>query len=145
MPQIRAGEYEGLEQKVTFPNKVWKSLLKIFAQRVLVYLFFCYPQFADLCCSWLSQNGGLTLARQTLSRGEIEILWSGFFIEWNAFTISTRRCTIFLQVVVAEYLPKEVIKMRHVNPRWGGTVTGARKFLIAYNINMLSTKEQAHR
>ena len=30
-------------------------------------------------------------------------------------------------------------------PSWGGTVTGVRKFLIAYNINMLSTKEQAHR
>ncbi|XP_064647692.1 formimidoyltransferase-cyclodeaminase-like [Lineus longissimus] len=30
-------------------------------------------------------------------------------------------------------------------PSWGVTVTGARKFLIAYNVNMLSTKEQAHR
>ncbi|XP_066478256.1 formimidoyltransferase-cyclodeaminase [Tiliqua scincoides] len=30
-------------------------------------------------------------------------------------------------------------------PRWGATVTGARKFLIAYNINLLCTKEQAHR
>ncbi|XP_053143538.1 formimidoyltransferase-cyclodeaminase [Hemicordylus capensis] len=30
-------------------------------------------------------------------------------------------------------------------PRWGATVTGARKFLIAYNINMLCTKELAHR
>ena len=30
-------------------------------------------------------------------------------------------------------------------PSWGGTVTGVRKFLIAYNINMVSTKEQAHR
>lgn len=29
--------------------------------------------------------------------------------------------------------------------RWGATVTGVRKFLIAYNINLLSTKEQAHR
>merc|ERR1719384_3094013 len=29
-------------------------------------------------------------------------------------------------------------------PRWGGTVTGVRKFLIAYNVNLLSTKEQAH-
>lgn len=28
---------------------------------------------------------------------------------------------------------------------WGATVTGARKFLIAFNINLLSTKEQAHR
>ncbi|CAC5378758.1 FTCD [Mytilus coruscus] len=31
------------------------------------------------------------------------------------------------------------------NPRWGATVTGARNFLVAYNINVLSTKEQAHR
>jgi len=30
-------------------------------------------------------------------------------------------------------------------PHWGATIVGARKFLIAYNINMLSTKEQAHR
>ncbi|XP_063173897.1 formimidoyltransferase-cyclodeaminase [Candoia aspera] len=30
-------------------------------------------------------------------------------------------------------------------PRWGATVTGARKFLIAYNINLLCTKELAHR
>lgn len=30
-------------------------------------------------------------------------------------------------------------------PRWGATVTGARNFLIAYNVNLLSTKEQAHR
>ncbi|XP_031680340.1 formimidoyltransferase-cyclodeaminase-like isoform X1 [Oncorhynchus kisutch] len=28
---------------------------------------------------------------------------------------------------------------------WGATVAGARKFLVAYNINLLSTKEQAHR
>ncbi|XP_019378823.1 PREDICTED: formimidoyltransferase-cyclodeaminase isoform X2 [Gavialis gangeticus] len=30
-------------------------------------------------------------------------------------------------------------------PKWGATVTGARKFLIAYNINLLCTKELAHR
>merc|ERR1719204_344828 len=30
-------------------------------------------------------------------------------------------------------------------PSWGATVTGVRKFLIAYNINLLATKEQAHR
>eukprot|EP01132_Coremiostelium_polycephalum_P003892 gene3892-4858_t len=29
--------------------------------------------------------------------------------------------------------------------RYGGTVTGARSFLIAYNVNILGTKEQAHR
>ena len=30
-------------------------------------------------------------------------------------------------------------------PRWGATMVGVRKFLIAYNINLISTKEQAHR
>ncbi|XP_038076531.1 formimidoyltransferase-cyclodeaminase-like [Patiria miniata] len=30
-------------------------------------------------------------------------------------------------------------------PSWGATATGARKFLIAYNVNLLGTKEQAHR
>ena len=30
-------------------------------------------------------------------------------------------------------------------PEWGATVTGARGFLIAYNVNVLGTKEQAHR
>jgi len=30
-------------------------------------------------------------------------------------------------------------------PSWGASMVGARKFLLAYNINMLSTKEQAHR
>ena len=28
---------------------------------------------------------------------------------------------------------------------WGATVTGSRQFLIAYNINLLGTKQQAHR
>ncbi|KAK3702871.1 hypothetical protein QZH41_014145, partial [Actinostola sp. cb2023] len=31
------------------------------------------------------------------------------------------------------------------NPKWGATIAGARKFLIAFNINILGTKEQAHR
>ena len=30
-------------------------------------------------------------------------------------------------------------------PTWGATCTGARFFLIAYNVNILGTKEQAHR
>ncbi|XP_005812174.1 formimidoyltransferase-cyclodeaminase [Xiphophorus maculatus] len=33
----------------------------------------------------------------------------------------------------------------HFVPSWGATVTGARKFLIAYNVNLIGTKEQAHR
>ncbi len=30
-------------------------------------------------------------------------------------------------------------------PKWGATATGARFFLVAYNVNILGTKEQAHR
>ncbi|KDR11512.1 Formimidoyltransferase-cyclodeaminase, partial [Zootermopsis nevadensis] len=30
-------------------------------------------------------------------------------------------------------------------PRWGATMVGVRNFLIAYNVNLISTKEQAHR
>jgi glutamate formiminotransferase/formiminotetrahydrofolate cyclodeaminase len=30
-------------------------------------------------------------------------------------------------------------------PEWGATVTGARNFLIAYNVNLLGTPNQAHR
>jgi len=30
-------------------------------------------------------------------------------------------------------------------PTWGATCVGARKFLIAYNVNLIGTKEQAHR
>lgn len=38
-----------------------------------------------------------------------------------------------------DYGPAEFV------PRWGATMSGAHVYLIAYNINLLSTKEQAHR
>lgn len=28
---------------------------------------------------------------------------------------------------------------------WGASIVGARDFLIAYNVNIIATKEQAHR
>ena len=55
-----------------------------------------------------------------------------FYNQWN-----------FLQIKQSEwkpdYGPAEFL------PTWGATIAGARKFLIAYNINILGTKEQAHR
>jgi len=30
-------------------------------------------------------------------------------------------------------------------PSWGATVTGARDYLVAYNVNLLGMKQQAHR
>lgn len=38
-----------------------------------------------------------------------------------------------------DYGPKTFV------PRWGATATGARMFLIAYNVNVLGTPNQAHR
>jgi glutamate formiminotransferase/formiminotetrahydrofolate cyclodeaminase len=38
-----------------------------------------------------------------------------------------------------DYGPAELV------PQWGATCAGARDFLIAYNVNVLGTKEQAHR
>jgi glutamate formiminotransferase/formiminotetrahydrofolate cyclodeaminase len=38
-----------------------------------------------------------------------------------------------------DYGPAEFV------PCWGASVVGVRKFLIAYNVNLLGTKEQAHR
>ncbi|HXK08248.1 MAG TPA: glutamate formimidoyltransferase [Vicinamibacteria bacterium] len=38
-----------------------------------------------------------------------------------------------------DYGPAELV------PEWGATCAGARDFLIAYNVNVLGTKEQAHR
>lgn len=38
-----------------------------------------------------------------------------------------------------DYGPAELV------PSWGATAAGARFFLIAYNVNVLGTKEQAHR
>ncbi|MGW8192641.1 MAG: glutamate formimidoyltransferase [Desulforhopalus sp.] len=38
-----------------------------------------------------------------------------------------------------DYGPKEFV------PQWGATATGARTFLIAYNVNILGTPNQAHR
>lgn len=49
----------------------------------------------------------------------------------------------FLQIGKAEWKPD--FGPAEFVPRWGATVTGVRKFLIAFNINVLGTKEQAHR
>ena len=38
-----------------------------------------------------------------------------------------------------DYGPAEFV------PSWGASIVGARDFLIAYNVNIMSTKEQAHR
>ncbi|OXB75905.1 UNVERIFIED_CONTAM: hypothetical protein H355_008549 [Colinus virginianus] len=65
----------------------------------------------------------------------------------------SRRTLSAIRVGEYEALPKKLEKPEWAPdfgpptfvPRWGATATGARTFLIAYNINLLCTKEQAHR
>ena len=47
------------------------------------------------------------------------------------------------RIVLAEWKPD--FGPAEFVPSWGVTCTGARLFLIAYNVNILGTKEQAHR
>uniref|UniRef100_A0A672GQA2 Formimidoyltransferase-cyclodeaminase n=1 Tax=Salarias fasciatus TaxID=181472 RepID=A0A672GQA2_SALFA len=51
--------------------------------------------------------------------------------------------SVSLQLKQVEWAPD--FGPAHFVPSWGATVTGARKFLIAYNVNLIGTKEQAHR
>lgn len=48
-----------------------------------------------------------------------------------------------LQLCLPEWMPD--FGPAQFVPQWGATVAGARNFLIAYNVNVLGTKEQAHR
>lgn len=67
----------------------------------------------------------------------------------------TRHCGKCRRQVVF-FLPSSLLQLKQDDwapdfgpaafvPSWGATVTGARKFLIAYNVNLIGTKEQAHR
>jgi len=47
--------------------------------------------------------------------------------------------------MINHFIDKFYLGPSEFMPSWGATCVGARKFLIAYNINLLGTKEQAHR
>jgi len=57
--------------------------------------------------------------------------------------ISTTALLFCLQLRSADWSPD--FGPAEFVPNWGATIAGARKFLIAYNVNLLATKEQAHR
>lgn len=50
---------------------------------------------------------------------------------------------LYLQLKNPEWAPD--FGLPEFDRQWGATVTGARQFLIAYNVNIMGTKEQAHR
>ncbi|TRZ00777.1 hypothetical protein DNTS_034749, partial [Danionella cerebrum] len=76
-----------------------------------------------------------------------------FYLYGEAARKESRRSLPSVRAGEYEALPEKLAKTEWAPefgpatfvPSWGATVTGARMFLIAYNVNLLSTKEQAHR
>ncbi|XP_029377465.1 formimidoyltransferase-cyclodeaminase [Echeneis naucrates] len=82
-----------------------------------------------------------------------EMLHVPVYLYGEAARMETRRTLPSVRAGEYEALP---VKLEHEEwapdfgpaafvPSWGATVTGARKFLVAYNVNLIATKEQAHR
>ncbi|XP_040842532.1 formimidoyltransferase-cyclodeaminase [Ochotona curzoniae] len=75
------------------------------------------------------------------------------YLYGDAARVDSRRTLPAIRAGEYEALPEKLMQTEWAPdfgpssfvPRWGATATGARKFLIAFNINLLSTKEQAHR
>uniref|UniRef100_A0A3Q2ZYA9 Formimidoyltransferase-cyclodeaminase n=1 Tax=Kryptolebias marmoratus TaxID=37003 RepID=A0A3Q2ZYA9_KRYMA len=82
-----------------------------------------------------------------------EMLHVPVFLYGEAARTETRRTLPSVRAGEYEALPDKLKRPEwapdfgpaHFVPSWGATVTGSRKFLIAYNVNLISTKEQAHR
>jgi len=75
--------------------------------------------------------------------------WSLYSLPWGrsnptyCYYEQRRRIWFCAQLLDAKWKPD--FGPAEYIPNWGASVVGARKFLIAYNVNLLSTKEQAHR
>lgn len=90
---------------------------------------------------------------ETFGQKLAEMLQVPVFLYGEAARSEARRSLPAVRAGEYEALREKLLKSEwapdfgpaHFVPSWGATVTGARKFLIAFNINLLSTKEQAHR
>uniref|UniRef100_A0A2K5D623 Formimidoyltransferase-cyclodeaminase n=1 Tax=Aotus nancymaae TaxID=37293 RepID=A0A2K5D623_AOTNA len=93
------------------------------------------------------------LCAQTFGRRLAEELAVPVYLYGEAARMDSRRTLSAIRAGEYEALPKKLEQAEWAPdfgpssfvPSWGATATGARKFLIAFNINLLSTKEQAHR
>ncbi|XP_017393990.1 formimidoyltransferase-cyclodeaminase isoform X1 [Cebus imitator] len=93
------------------------------------------------------------LCAQTFGQRLAEELVVPVYLYGEAARMDSRRTLSAIRAGEYEALPKKLEQAEGAPdfgpssfvPSWGATVTGARKFLIAFNINLLSTKEQAHR
>ncbi|ELK34016.1 Formimidoyltransferase-cyclodeaminase, partial [Myotis davidii] len=83
------------------------------------------------------------LCAQAFGQRLAEELGVPVYLYGEAARVASRRTLPAIRAGEYEALPEKV--SYSLDGGWGATVTGARKFLIAFNINLLSTKEQAHR
>uniref|UniRef100_A0A8P4G7H7 Formimidoyltransferase-cyclodeaminase n=1 Tax=Dicentrarchus labrax TaxID=13489 RepID=A0A8P4G7H7_DICLA len=96
-------------------------------------------------------EGALNAARQAFSL--IDMSKHSVYLYGEAARKETRRSLPSVRAGEYEALPEKLKRdgwapdfgPAEFVPSWGATVTGARKFLIAYNVNLIGTKEQAHR
>ncbi|XP_064228080.1 formimidoyltransferase-cyclodeaminase-like [Aotus nancymaae] len=97
--------------------------------------------------------GDCVLCAQTFGRRLAEELAVPVYLYGEAARMDSRRTLSAIRAGEYEALPKKLEQAEWAPdfgpcsfvPSWGATATGARKFLITFNINLLSTKEQAHR
>ncbi|CAK6442004.1 unnamed protein product [Pipistrellus nathusii] len=93
------------------------------------------------------------LCAQAFGQRLAEELGVPVYLYGEAARVASRRTLPAIRAGEYEALPEKLRQAEWApdfgpstfTPSWGATVTGARKFLIAFNINLLSTKEQAHR
>ncbi len=87
------------------------------------------------------------------ARRAAEELHLPFYLYEEAQTVEYRKHLPQIREGEYEGMAKKIIKPEwkpdfgpaEFVPEWGATVTGARKFLVAYNVNILGTSNQAHR
>ncbi|KAJ1070650.1 hypothetical protein K5549_003629 [Capra hircus] len=94
-------------------------------------------------CVLCAQAFGQRLAEELGVPGESPGRVAPPHLSSTAATAGTLHPLVSPQLKQAEWAPD--FGPSSFVPSWGATATGARKFLLAFNINLLSTKEQAHR
>jgi glutamate formiminotransferase/formiminotetrahydrofolate cyclodeaminase len=102
--------------------------------------------------SGVTMDDCVTLARD-FGRRAAEELAVPVFLYGHAAKADHRRTLQQIRAGEYEALPERIGKPEwkpdygpaEFVPQWGATCAGARDFLIAYNVNVLGTKEQAHR
>lgn len=121
LPAVRAGEYEALPDKVSIgqPIRPWQQSLNVLKS--------------------LIEEKKYSIFTAKVERRFLFLCLDIFYHHPHPSTPSPSLWQLKRDEWAPDFGPALFV------PSWGATVTGARKFLIAYNLNLISTKEQAHR